>query len=95
MTIYDDLKAAAGTGLQRTADDFYARARLKFYERLGQRKPKSELERNVTAAYIDTPTGRASIKEYQDAQIKKYLSDPLVWVIGALLLFLIVGTLRR
>ena len=93
MTIFDDLKSAAGSGLQRTAEDFYARAKLKFYERLGQRKPKTDLEKNFTAAFIDTPTGRASVQEYRDAQIKKYLSDPFVLGIGALLLFLIVGTL--
>ena len=95
MSIYDDLKAAAGSGLQRTALDFYDRAQQKFIERLANRKPKTLLEKNVGEAFLDTPTGRATADEYRRAQINKYLRDPFVWLIAGFLILVISLNFRR
>lgn len=95
MSIYNDLSAAAEGGIKRTAADFFERAKLKFIERQINRTPKTELERNVRSAFIDTPTGRANAVDYRNAQIKKYLSNPIFWIASGVILIALMSMLRK
>ena len=74
MGVYEDLQQSIGEGVRRTAEDYFTQAKDKFLIRLGKRKPKTDLERNIGRSYGNTESGRAAQSDYISARLREIFS---------------------
>lgn len=96
MTVYSDLENSIGVGFKRTAEEYFNTAKDRFLLRLGDRKPKTPLERNIGEAYANTESGRAARDDYISARLRAVFSNEMnvYLIVGVLFIFALL-ILRR
>lgn len=96
MTVYSDLESSIGRGISRTAEDFFNKAKEKFLIRVGNRKPKTALEKNIGDEYANTESGRIAREEYVTARLRAIFSnDRNVFIAIGVLFIIALLILRR
>lgn len=95
MALYDDLKTSVQQGVKDTAREYYSRAKDKLFDRIANKQPKTDLEKNVRERFANTQSGLEAENQYAKSKIEKFFSKPMNLVLTLIALFLLARTFGR